>query len=316
MRGGLAAALALMLAAGAALPVRAAQTEKLSPAVSEGSSAPAQAEQPSGGPAELIEDVTEEPNEGPDEELSEDPAGELDENSAGNSAGGSTEEPAGETAEGPAADPAEAPAKGSAGEAEEGSPENSAEEPDKSAGEDPAEKPAGPPLLAAAARRGMIVSIEDTETLRVLPPVTVWADELEPLYRRMVELTRVRARAVSAEGGEQTLELAEKERAQKEAQLSATIADLQGQLEAQRSSGKDVLAQIAEARRAVAEQISPLATDIRGIGKTIAAELGTIDFGSLQTDLVARAQGYVQSGNLEDQEKERAFAEQLRQKDE
>lgn len=208
MRGGLAAALALMLAAGAALPVRAAQTEELSPAVSEGSSAPAQAEQLSGGPAELIEDETEEPNEGPDEELSEDPAGELDENSAGNSAGGSTEGPAGETAEGPAADPAEAPAKGSAGEAEEGSPENSAEEPDKNAGKDPAEKPCGPPLLAAAARRGMIVSIEDTETLRVLPPVTVWADELEPLYRRMVELTRVRARAVSAEGGEQTLELA------------------------------------------------------------------------------------------------------------
>lgn len=208
MRGGLAAALALMLAAGAALPVRAAQTEELSPTVSEGSSAPAQAEQPSGGPADPIENVTEEPNEGPDEELSEDPAGELDENSAGNSAGGSTEGSAGETAEGPAADPAEAPAKGSAGEAEEGSPENSAEEPDKSAGEDPAEKPAGPPLLAAAARRGMIVSIEDTETLRVLPPVTVWADELEPLYRRMVELTRVQARAVSAEGGEQTLELA------------------------------------------------------------------------------------------------------------
>ena len=107
MRGGLAAALALMLAAGAALPVRAAQMEELSPAVSEGSSAPAQAEQPSGGPADPIEDVTEESNEGPDEELSDDPAGELDENSAGNSAGGSTEGPAGETAEGPAADPAE-----------------------------------------------------------------------------------------------------------------------------------------------------------------------------------------------------------------
>ena len=59
--------------------------------------------------------------------------------------------------------------------------------------------------------------------------------------------------------------------------------------------------------------MAQIVAEIGNLRKTIASELKTFDLGPVQKDLVARAQGYVQSGNLEDQERERAFAEQLKQ---
>ena len=72
----------------------------------------------------------------------------------------------------------------------------------------------------------------------------------------------------------------------------------------------------AEARRQVAAQMTQLVADVVDLRKRVAAELGAFDLSSVQAALIARAQGYVQSGNQEDLEREQAFAEQLKQKDE